>query len=192
MRTCKTWALPAVLALTLAAPAAASEVTPARGNDVTLQLQLIANELQALHREIEVLRQDLRDLAVRGAVTTVDVRSLKDRLDSIDTRIGRQDRAIVERGAFSPAPVPVPVPAPAPPPATGTIVLRNFSRVGGAFTVNGTRYTVMPGASAVIERMPTGSFTYEIEADGFGLLRGPTSRTLTTGQTYYLNIDPQP
>jgi hypothetical protein len=192
MRTCKTWALPAVLALSLAAPAPGSEIpNPARSNDTAAQLQLIANELAALRHEIEVLRQDLRDLAVRGAVTTVDVRSLKDRLDNIDAKVNRQDRIIAERGAFTPA-APVPVPVPVPAPATGSIVLRNFSRVAGTFTVNGTSYTVLPGASAVIERMPTGNFTYEIAADGFGLLRGSTTRTLSAGQTFYLNIDPQP
>jgi hypothetical protein len=184
MRTCKTSALPAVLALALVAPVSASDAPP-KSPDIGQQLQNIANELAGLRREVQILRQDLTDIALRGATTTVDVRALRDRLDALQSTVNRQDETVRRALSFTPQPVPAP-PAPA---ATGSIELRNRSFVPGTFTINGQLYTVEPGTSVMI-RMPAGTFTYEIEAEGFGVRRPLTTRVLNPGQTYFLTLGP--
>jgi hypothetical protein len=191
MRTWIRWALAAVLAMTLAAPASAqtSSPPPDRNAELVTQLQKLTAELSSLRGEIELLRRDLTDAAVRGARMSVDIRDLQQRLDAIQNAVTRQDDTV--RRALSINPQAVPGPAPAAAPAPGTIVMRNFSRVNGTFIINGRPYTVAPSGTATLERVPPGTFTYEIDADGYGVLRPLTSRVLSPGQTYYLNIDPQ-
>ena len=193
MRTWTLWALPAVLALTLAASARAQQTAPSpsdKHEDLSAQLKTLTNEIAGLRREMELLRRDLTDSSVRGARMSVDVHDLEQRLNALQNTVQRQDDAV--RRALSINPQAVPGTAPAAVPATGTIMLRNFSRVGGTFVVNGRAYTVMPGDTLSLERMPAGTFNYEIAADGFGVLRPMTTRVLNAGQTFFLNIDPQP
>jgi hypothetical protein len=180
MRTGTKWMLPAVLALTLAAPAFA-DPPPVKPADLGVQLQAIANDLAILRKEVEALRRDVTSMAVQGAGATVDLRDVKQRLDALEAAVGRQDDALRRSFAYVP-------PAAAPPAAMGTIVLRNFSRVTGTFYINGQGYVVPPGGTTNVERMPAGAFDYEIAADIYGLLRPLTTRVLRAGQTYYLNI----
>jgi hypothetical protein len=189
MRTGMKWALPAVLALILAAPTLAVDppVAPARNPDVGVQLQMILNDLAVLREEVKALRRDVTSMAVQGASASVDLRALRERLDALEAAVGRQDDMV--RRAFSYTPSAAP-PPPATAPALGTIVLRNFSGVTGTFYLNGRPYVVAPGARVNVERMPAGTFNYEISADFFGTLRPLTTRVLNPGQTFYLNIDP--
>jgi hypothetical protein len=188
MRTRTKWALPAVLALVVAAPTLAADppTAPARNPDVGIQLQMIINDLAVLRDEVKALRRDVTSMAVQGAGASVDLRALRERLDALEAAVNRQDDVV--RRAFSFTPSAPPPPATAP--AMGTIVLRNFSGVTGTFYLNGRPYVVAPGARVNVERMPAGSFNYEISADFFGVLRPLTTRVLNPGQTFYLNIDP--
>jgi hypothetical protein len=193
MRTWTLWALPAVLALTLAASARAQQSSPPppdKHEDLAAQLKTLTNEIAGLRREIELLRRDLTDSSLRGARMSVDLHDLEQRLNALQGTVQRQDDAV--RRALSINPQAVPGAVPAAVPATGTIMLRNFSRVAGTFVVNGRGYPVMPGDTLSLERMPAGTFSYEITADGFGVLRPMTTRVLNAGQTFFLNIDPQP
>jgi hypothetical protein len=192
MRTGYKWALPAVLALTVAAPTFADPpTTPARPPDLATQLQVIANDLSILRKEVEALRRDVTSMAVQGAGATVDLRSIKERLDALEAIVNRQDDAL-RRFYFNPAAPAATPPPPPPAPSAGTIVLRNYSRVTGTFYINEQAYVVPPGGAANVERVPAGTFNYEIATDVYGLLRGLTTRYLRPGQTFYINIDPQP
>jgi hypothetical protein len=191
MRTWIRWALPAVLAVAVAGPAPAqtSSPPPDRNSELVSQLHKLTAELASLRGEIEQLRKDLKDAAGREARAPLDVRDLQQRLESIQNALNRQDDAV--RRALSINPQALPGAGPPAAPATGTIVLRNRSLVNGTFIVNGRPYTVPAGSAATVERVPAGTFTYEIDAEGFGVLRPMTSRVLSAGQTFYLNIDPQ-
>jgi hypothetical protein len=187
MRTWMIWALSAVLALTWAAAAPAdppASPPPDKNADLATQLHNLTTELAGLRREIELLRRDLTDAAARGARTSVDVRDLQQRLDAVQNTVNRQDDAVRRALSINPQ-------TPPTAPSTGTIVLRNRSGVNGTFVINGRAYSVAAGGSMRVEGVPAGTFTYEIDADFFGLLRPLTTRVLSAGQTFYLNIDPQ-
>jgi polyhydroxyalkanoate synthesis regulator phasin len=127
-----------------------------------------------------------------------EVDELRHRFDQLQAQCQRQSDTM--RRAFSYTPpsggsdsalVPAPLPPP-PPPATGTILLRNFSDVNGTFVINGQPYAVMAGQVMEVRNVPAGTFGYQIEAQGFGVIRTYTSRSLPAGGTFTLNIDPRP
>jgi hypothetical protein len=74
----------------------------------------------------------------------------------------------------------------------GTLFVRNFSDVNGTFFINGRPYAVLAGQRMEVRNIPAGTFTFEIQAEGYGVLRPFSSRYLPAGGTYTLSIDPRP
>jgi hypothetical protein len=158
----------------------------------------LRKDLDDLRRDLEAVRKDLKTEQVRGASHGTEVVDLKHRLDEVQKECRQQSDAMRRAGYFAPngngsdtAAVP-PSPPPPPPPAVGTILLRNFSDVGGTFLINGQPYTVMPGQVMEVRNVPAGAFTYQIEADGYGALTGVATRALPAGGRFTLNINPRP
>jgi hypothetical protein len=165
----------AVLFLTPMAPAA----------DGPTELGKISQQLDLIRQELQSLRNDLRDAMVLGARNAADIKDLQRRVDDLQAQLHRMDDA--QRRAFSIIPnggetTRLPV--------AGTLVLRNRSGYTGTFSINGNPYVVPPYRSVEVAGVPAGTFTYEIAADGFGVIRPLTTRVLTANTTYFLNIDP--
>jgi hypothetical protein len=183
----RTWTLLPLLAASLAVASARAEDPPAKtlsSAEMAALLQRIGADLTALRNDVDALRKELRTEGVRGAQTTMDLADLQRRVDSLQDLVQRQNDTL--RRAFSYTPPATP-PAPA---TTGTIMLRNRSGYPGTFFVNDQSYLVMPGQSVEVRGVPVGTFTYEIQAEGFGVIRPRVTRTLTAGTPFYLNIDP--
>jgi hypothetical protein len=166
-------------------------------------LNELRNDLDSLRREVDALKQNLKTEQVRGSHCDQEVSDLKHRLEEVQAQCKKDTENLRRSFSFTPtAPtgpsggsdsttLPAPPPPP-PPPATGTVLLRNFSDVNATFIVNGQPYAVLAGQTQSVRNIPAGTFTYQIQAEGFGLLRPLSSRYLPPAGTYTLNIDPRP
>jgi hypothetical protein len=188
----RTWITLTLVAAALAgAPALAADPNPSN-SEIAAQLRAISDDLRALHAEMRDVRRDIGDIGVRGLDTATRLQEMQQRVDTLQAILYRSDNS--GRRAFSFTPPAMPqasdtTPLPQAPP-TGTIILRNFSTVTGTFYINGQPYSVAPGQSVEVRNVPLGTFTYEIAADGYGVIRPATTRVLTAGSPYYLNINP--
>jgi hypothetical protein len=188
----RTWIPLTLLAAALATTPAAAADPPVTNDDIARHLKAVMEELTALRRDVASLRRDLTDASLRGADNAERLVDVQRRLDGLQALALRTDDAARRAFSFTPPAGPPPAsdttPLPAPP--TGSIMLRNFSSVAGTFVLNGRAWTVMPGQSTEVRNVPVGPFSYEISADGFGVIRPMTTRVLTAGSPFYLNINP--
>ncbi len=220
MRTWKPFIGAAVLAAALTAPTAAQ--TPPTIADISKQLKDIDAALRSMSEKIAAdvsgLRKDMEDLRgrveslekglttekVRGQKCDSEVIALQHRLDEVQALCKKETESLRRSFSYTPtgptaAPnggsdstmLPSPPPPP-PPPAMGTVLLRNFSDVNATFIINGQPYAVLAGQTQAVRNVPAGTFTYQIQAEGFGLIRPLSSRYLPPAGTYTLNIDPRP
>jgi hypothetical protein len=182
------WITLTLLAAGLAAtPAAAADPNPTN-SEIAAQLRSIAGDLEALRKEVRDMRRDIGDIGVRGLDTATRMQDLQQRLDALQALVYRSDNGGRRAFAYTP-PASDTAQLPQAPP-TGTIILRNFSTVMGTFYINGQGYTAAPGQSVEVRNVPVGTFTYEIAAEGFGVIRPATTRVLSAGSPFYLNINP--
>ena len=150
---------------------------------------------QSMLRAAQGAVQDLRDLQDRlagmeqrpalpdaGARRSLylppgqDLRSLEERVAAIEQRLSTDER----RFSFTPE----------APRRTGTLRLENRSAYGATVTVNGIPYRVPAFETRLVRNVPAGAFTYEVTADGFGVIRSAVTRTLSAGATFPLYINP--
>jgi hypothetical protein len=77
-----------------------------------------------------------------------------------------------------------------PPPVLGTGVVRiqNLSFNTSQVRVNGVTYTVLPGETSI--RVPAGTFTYEVLADGRGFPHAPQLRELPATTRFTVTLTP--
>jgi hypothetical protein len=181
-----------VLAAAIAAtPTVAADPNPTP-SDIAAQLRAIARDLDALRRDFDAMHRDIGDIGVRGLDNATRLQELQQRVDTLQAIMYRSDSNSRRALSYSPPAMP---PAsegaylPQAPP-TGTVMLRNFSAMMGTFYINGQAYSVAPGQSVEVRNVPVGPFTYEIAAEGYGVIRPATTRVLTTGSPFYLNINP--
>ncbi len=165
---------------------------------ITTDITTLRKDLDAFRRDLDNLGKDLKTEQLRGSSNSTELAELKRRLEEVQAQCRRESDALRRAGYLTPngggsetAALP-PAPPPPPPPAVGTILLRNFSDVSGTFVINGQPYSVLPGQVMEVRNVPAGSFTYQIEADGYGALTGVATRVLPAGGRYTLNINPRP
>ncbi len=188
----RTWIPLVLLTMALTATSGLAADPPNRDSDTATQLRAIARDIEALRHDMDALRRDVNDMGVRGADTASRLLDLQQRVDALQALVYRADSAARRAYSYTPPTMPPAsetTPLPAAPP-TGTIMLRNFSALLGTFVINGQAYSVAPGQSVEVRNVPLGSFTYEIAVEGYGVIRPATTRMLTAGSPYYLNINP--
>jgi hypothetical protein len=188
-----------------------SEAVKADVTAIKSDLAELRSHLESMRREVEVLRQGLKTEQVRGQKCDAEVADLKLRLDQLRTQCKQETESLRRAFSYQPgAAGPLgttgpaapnggsdttmlpPTPAPPPPPAMGTVFLRNLSDVNATFIVNGQPYAVLAGRTMEVRNIPAGTFTYQIQAEGFGVIHPFASRYLPAGGSYTLNIDPRP
>ena len=79
---------------------------------------------------------------------------------------------------------------PGTPAATGTIRLENRSGVSATVLLAGRSYVVPPLQSVVVPQY-AGNFTYEVLAEGYGVIRPALTRALGAGETFSIFINPE-
>jgi hypothetical protein len=166
--------------------------------DLQDRVSLIEQELRSQRRMLSAVQaatQDVRDLQDRLALAprpalpgpadrqafsftpTQDLRNLEERLAALEARLNSDER----RFSFTPE---------APARRTGTLRLENHSPYEATFTVNGNPYPVPAFATRLVQSVPAGPFTFEIAAEGFGVIRPATTGTVSAGATRVLFVNP--
>ena len=148
-----------------------------------LRLSTAEGELKELRRRIDEMDARLRALASGDRIanaytpTTADaeLRDLRRRFDELEARLRvceSAERARIAR-SFNPE-------FPVITPATGTILLENRTTRAATIVVDGTPYPLEPLQTAAIRSRPLGPVTYEVHAEGWGMIRPPTTTRLST------------
>jgi TolA-binding protein len=129
-----------------------------------LQRELDAEKIANLQREIDSLRQRIELLE----------RTIRNQDEMLRGQITRQS------GYFGPpAAPPNGNGAAAAAPTTASVTLRNQYLADASVTINGRSYRVAAGQTAEVRRVPLGTFNYEVNVDGFGVVQPLTSATLS-------------
>lgn len=165
--------------------------------DLQDRVTLLEQELRSQRRmlgAVQAATQDVRDLQDRLALAprpalpgpadrqafsytpTQDLRNIEERLAALEARLNSDER----RFSFTPE----------APRRTGTLRLENRSAYEATFTVNGNPYVVPAFETRLVRNVPAGAFTYEIAANGFGVIRPPTTGTVSAGATRVLYVNP--
>ncbi len=165
--------------------------------DLQDRISLIEQDLRSQRRMLSAVQaatQDVRDLQDRLALEprpalpdaggrrslsytpTQDLRSLEERLAALEARLRGDER----RFSFTPE----------APRRAGALRLENRSAYGATVRVNGIPYAVPAFETRLVQNVPTGSFNYEVEANGFGVIQPTVSRTLNPGETFIVYVNP--
>jgi hypothetical protein len=193
MRSLITFALVAGLALGNAASIRADEKA-----DLLKELERLNKNMDYLKNKLDKMEDDLKTESVRGASSSTQLRELNERM----TQLERQVADIVNsRGSttvrryydprnrsdyLTPGNRDV-VPAPA---AGGVVHLENRYSVPVTVYINGRAQPLGAFQRLNVEGVPAGVFTYEVMAEGFGLIQQTTARTLPPGGSHNIYINP--
>jgi hypothetical protein len=72
----------------------------------------------------------------------------------------------------------------------GTITVQNNYLAAATVRINGQPFEVAPGRSRVINGVPTGTFQYVVDVDGFGTVEMPRTDNLPSAG-YRITIFPK-
>jgi TolA-binding protein len=141
----------------------------------------LQREVSELRRDIAQLRKDLLDNATQRNADTEELRRIRTAVE----RMAREQETISRYG-------PPALPPGAPPlQPTGTITVQNNYSAPATVRINGRPYVVAPGQSMPIHGVPTGTFQYSVDVDGFGMVELPRTDNLPSAG-YRISIFPRP
>jgi hypothetical protein len=164
------------VALLAAAPVLAADTD---GTDKS-KLDNILQELRSLKKDMEVVQAGVKDMGQRVAT---DVNDLKRRMDNLEQTVERLSAGRSRISAsFTPADTPLP-------PPTATLRLLNRHGSPATFFVNGQAYVVPAYSSQSLPRFPVGTFTYEVQADGY-VIQNPVNRTVGANEIFSISVNP--
>jgi outer membrane murein-binding lipoprotein Lpp len=176
----RTWMklIPAVLlAVPFTGPALAADAETDKKID---QLQ---KDVAQLRKDIEQLRKDLTDNATQRNATIEELHRIGGVLDHM-----ARDQERIAR--YGPSPLPPGGGPPAPLPNTGTITVQNTFRAPATVRINGRPWVVTPGQPLHIDGVPTGTFQYSVDVEGFGTVEPPRTDNLPAAG-YRITIFPK-
>jgi hypothetical protein len=140
------------------------------------KLDRILQDLQSLKKDVE----DMRTAAVQVQATVRDVRDLQRRMELLEQSLERLSAGRTRiSSSFTPSDA-----------ATGTIRLQNRFGVAATVFVNGQAYPVPAFETRRIAGVPASAFTYEVQAEGFGVIQPAVNRTLNANETFSIFINP--
>ncbi|HWG44839.1 MAG TPA: hypothetical protein VN688_18845 [Gemmataceae bacterium] len=166
----RTWTRLA-LAVLLALPFTLAPLHAADPELTAQQVEKLRKDLDTLRKDMEALKNEMIANSARGARAAEDLREIKDLLQRI---ISRQEQ-ITRQSGYGPGPLPENGAAPA---STGTITLRNRYSTAATVHINGRPYVIEPNRTATIAGVPLGTFNYDVDVDGYGLVQPLRSETL--------------
>jgi hypothetical protein len=148
-RTMKAGLLAVLVALLVGSPAWSRP--PEMDEDLRRDVRDLKEDLARLRRDVEL---DRREAATQA-------RRLEDRLERITLALEKLSGTGVGSSRASMALSPVRRVA-------GTIRLDNRLGVEARVTIDGIVYSIAPRSVRLLRDQPTGAFTYDVTADGFG------------------------
>jgi hypothetical protein len=158
----------------------------------SLKLQLAETEIKALKRRVEEMEARVRAPVSGDRIAAeysppapdAELRELRRRCDELDARLRayESERARIARSFNPDAPLTTP---------TGTILLQNRTTRSATIVVDGTPHPLAPLQTAAIYSRPLGPVTYEVHAEGWGLIRpSTTTRLASTDRPLTIYVNP--
>jgi outer membrane murein-binding lipoprotein Lpp len=141
------------------------------------KLDKLQKDVDTLRSEINALQTKVLALAVRQDTPAAELREILRRLDNLALKLeaGIRQPTTRESGA-GPGPLPA-GPGNGAPASTGTITLRNQYSAVATVHINGRSFVIEPNRTATLS-VPLGTFNYEVEVDGYGMVQPLRSETL--------------
>ena len=185
MRTWKKLSLHTLLAAALAAaPVRAEEVkssdTPAKPTEDSKKM------VDALEKIVKELKELRTDLTASAQGTTAQLKQLNERMAGVEQAINnlRNQMQTVTKAYASPA-------GAAPAATTGRVRLVNASTSLATVILNNKAYPLAPSQTRDLDPLPTGLLTYEVLADGFGVVQSRKSTPLDAAQLLTITVYPR-
>jgi TolA-binding protein len=163
----RTWMrlIPAILLATpFTGPAYAADAETDKKID---QLQ---KDVAQLRKDLESLREEVKNSNARGAKVSEDLQEIKTILRDLANR----QAALTRQAAYGPPGIP----SGATPSPTATITVQNTYSAAATVRINGQSYRVAPGQTMPILGVPTGTFQYSVDVDGYGTVEPLRTDTL--------------
>jgi hypothetical protein len=173
-----TWIKPGLCALL----ALAFLAVPARAVGPEEEPKTDSEKITAILKKLNTLQA-----AVEGRLSNAEqnITQLRDEITLLKTEVQRLASEMARANAriarsFSPAE-----------PAQGTIRIQNRSAYTATVILNGNSTQVVPpGQTREVRNVPAGGFTYEVYAEGFGLIQPAKATTLNARELYTIYVNP--
>jgi hypothetical protein len=183
--TMRTWTrlIPAVL---LVLP-----ITPALLHAADPETPSLNDRLNQLSDKVKKLESDVTANSLRGNRVETELRAIKDELSSIRKlmeRMAGQEPLRIQPG-YDPRSINPAVPGGILPGA-GTITVQNQYLAPATVRINDRPFRVEPNQSLPITGIPTGTFQYSVEVDGYGMIEPLRTDTLRPAG-YRITIHPR-
>ena len=136
------------------------------------KVEKLQKDMDALRKDVNKLKDDMLANSAQGAKAAEDLQDIKKLLLEI---AGKQEQ-ITRQSGYGPGPQAV---GPgAPPNGTATITLRNDYTSSATVHINGRPYPVGAGRTETLRGVPLGTFNYEVDVEGYGLVQPSRAETL--------------
>ena len=139
------------------------------------------DSIQTQLKEIQLSLQ-----SIKSADHELKLKKIEAEISILKDQISRMEQAISKLAAtrvaasFTPAV-----------PANGTIKIANTSSANTSVIINGKVYKAQANQTLSVPNQNAGDFTYEVLADGFGIIQKQTIRSLAANETFTINIYPR-
>jgi len=139
------------------------------------------DSIQTQLKEIQLSIQSIKSADPESKLKKIEaeISILKDQVSRLEQAISKLTATRVA-ASFNP-----------PVSATGTIKIANTSGANTSVLVNGKVYKIQANQTFAIPSQNVGEFTYEVLADGFGIIQKQTTRSLAANETFTINIYPR-
>ncbi|MSR32788.1 MAG: hypothetical protein EXR99_14930 [Gemmataceae bacterium] len=151
--------------------------TPAEKKADVPSLESLHAQLKEIHLSLQTMKATDTDLRLRKLEAEIAI--LKNHLEKMEASVGKLS---VTRSAGSYTP---------PVAATATLKVANSSPHGATVVVNGKSHRVAALQTITLSNQNVGDFTYEVHADGFGLIHPNTTRSVASNETFTISIFPR-
>ena len=151
-------------------------ITPEKKIDVTS-----IDAIQAQLKEIQLSLQ-----SIKSADHELKLKKIEAEISILKDQMSRMEQAITKLAATRVAASFTPAVA-----ANGTIKIANTSGANTSVIINGKVYKAQANQTLSVPNQNAGDFTYEVLADGFGIIQKQTTRSLGANETFTINIYPR-
>lgn len=151
-------------------------ITPEKKVEVP-NFDSIQNQLKEIQLSIQAIKSADHDSKLKKIEAEISI--LKDQVSRMEQTISKLAATRVA-ASFTP-----------PVSANGTIKIANTSSTNTSVIINGKVYKIQANQTLSIPNQNIGDFTYEVLADGFGIIQKQTTRSLGASETFTINIYPR-
>jgi hypothetical protein len=152
------------------------------------KIKNLQDDVAKIRKDLESLKDEVRTSSVQGAKVAADLQDIKRLLHDMSDR-----QAVISRqSAYDPRSLLPGAPPPGGPPlpAAGTITVQNNYAARATVRINGRPYVVDPGQPMPIVGVPTGTFQYSVDVEGFGMVE-PLRTDILPATGYRITIFPR-